>query len=448
MKLKITLVRGSNAPEIDLAVTADAGSTVGEVAEQLLARDPYLGGAPLSITDPTLQVVTTTGPGEVMARAAELAEAPLGSGARVSVVSATGAAPTARSARPEAVVIVVSGPDAGRKVELGRGTHVIGRDSSSAVLLSDPLVSKQHARIDLLGTGGRLVDLNSANGVLVEGEPVSRWDIEHGREFMIGDSVLAIELLGDAARDDDDGTYRPVMFVRSPRVEPRYPGEEYPGPDLPREQDSQPFPWLALVAPVVMGLVLYLITQSPTSLVFVALSPLLLVGNFISARANRRRKAKLDAQKFDEQLARLDRTLHDEIAREQIQRLKEVASTDDIVASARQLHDLLWTRRPEHWSFLSVRLGRARQRSRNSVVLAGAESALPDYLERANQVVERHKNVDDVPVFESLGFAGAIGIAGSSTEAADVARAVIAQICGLHSTTEVVIAAIVGGASV
>lgn len=448
MKLKVTLVRGSGAPEVDLVVTADAGATVGEVAEQLIARDPLVGGSLAAVPDATLQVVTSSGAGEVMARTVELAEAPLGSGAKVTVAAASTAAARARAVRPEAMVSVIAGPDSGRRFELGRGTHVIGREASSAVVLSDPLVSKNHARIDLLGNGARLVDLNSANGVLVEGEPVSRWDVEPGREFVIGDSVLTIELLSAAATADDDGTYRPVAFVRSPRVESRYPGAEFAGPDLPREQDSQPFPWLALVAPVVMGAVLYLITQSPTSLVFVALSPLLLVGNYVSGIANRRRKARLDAHKFDEQLARLDARLSEEVVRERTQRLREVASTDEIVAASRDLSDLLWTRRPEHWSFLSLRLGRARQLSRNTITLPGAESALPAFLARANEIVDRYRHVDDVPVFESLHFAGAIGIAGSADIAADTARAVIAQICGLHSTTEVVLAAIVGGASV
>ena len=40
----------------------------------------------------------------------------------------------------------------------------------------------------------------------------------------------------------------PVSVNRSPSVEPRYPGDQYEAPDVPKELDPVPFPWAAFFA--------------------------------------------------------------------------------------------------------------------------------------------------------------------------------------------------------
>ena len=48
-----------------------------------------------------------------------------------------------------AVVTVLAGPDAGKEFSLQRGTNLIGRDRTCEVRLKDPLVSRQHARLNI-----------------------------------------------------------------------------------------------------------------------------------------------------------------------------------------------------------------------------------------------------------------------------------------------------------
>src|SRR6185312_3879596 len=56
---------------------------------------------------------------------------------------------------------VVGGPEAGRRIPLGRGTHVIGRGSDVPVRLDDPDLSRRHAVIDVGSGSITVADLGS-----------------------------------------------------------------------------------------------------------------------------------------------------------------------------------------------------------------------------------------------------------------------------------------------
>lgn len=59
-----------------------------------------------------------------------------------------------------------------REFELPDGRFSIGRAESSGLMLDDPLVSRQHAAVDVTGELATLVDLGSRNGVRVNGRRV------------------------------------------------------------------------------------------------------------------------------------------------------------------------------------------------------------------------------------------------------------------------------------
>jgi phage tail-like protein len=65
----------------------------------------------------------------------------------------------------------ISGPDAPPMVAIPPGGISIGRDAhSNDLVLSHPMVSREHARIDCSPTGCQIIDRNSANGTTVNGE--------------------------------------------------------------------------------------------------------------------------------------------------------------------------------------------------------------------------------------------------------------------------------------
>ncbi|QNO38141.1 FHA domain-containing protein [Protaetiibacter sp. SSC-01] len=447
MKLKLTLQRQSG-PEADIVVTADAGATVADVAAGIRARDPYL--AKLGVAADAPVTLAVTDPGAPAARVLDsdfaLAEAPVASGASIAIVPEGTSAPTPPPAIA-AKLVVVEGPDAGTEFPVVPGTSYLGRDATMAdLILSDPLVSKRHARVDVFSGAIRLVDLNSANGLEVDGGLVTRVDLEDGDTVRVGDSVLRAAIAAPAAATETRPV-GPIAFNRSPRVETRYPGQEYATPAPPSEQDAQPFPWLALVAPLLVGVVgIFFMRREPAMLLLVLTSPLLMFGTWFGTRQARKRKRKLDIERFNARAERLEATLAEERERERAIRRAESPTTAEVYQQAVELGPLLWTRRPEHWQFLSVNLGIGTMASRNVITTTKEDEGLPEYVERAAKIKHDFRDVSDVPVTENLYFSGALGIAGPQPLAADAARGVLVQLTGLHSPAELVVAAVVSNA--
>jgi len=63
-------------------------------------------------------------------------------------------------------------------------TLVVGRGDDASICIDEPLVSRQHARLERRGDGWVLVDLGSTNRTRVNGEVVMR-----ERELVSGDEL-------------------------------------------------------------------------------------------------------------------------------------------------------------------------------------------------------------------------------------------------------------------
>jgi DNA-binding winged helix-turn-helix (wHTH) protein len=75
----------------------------------------------------------------------------------------------------------------GGRATLGQGEHLIGRDPDTAACIKDPSVSREHARLRILGSDATLQDLGSKNGTLVNGQPItSAVRVSDGDEIVLG----------------------------------------------------------------------------------------------------------------------------------------------------------------------------------------------------------------------------------------------------------------------
>ncbi|GAB3603729.1 FtsK/SpoIIIE domain-containing protein [Microbacterium aureliae] len=440
MKLKLGLRRGVGH-SVDVLVTADATATVQDVARALSEGDALAGAGGVNASEvPTLLVAPPAGRAVQLDPAALVGEAPLGSGFDASIVPAV---PAAEAGGPAAALMRIrSGPEAGRTVALSAGATVIGRVAPAQVILDDPLVSKRHARVEV-DQGIELIDLNSANGLLVDGGLVQRVRVIPGKTITIGATEVSFELVpraGEARVLERGGA---LMFNRSPRVEDRYAGREFRHPIIPTEADPRIFPWPMIMAPVLLGLGMFALTQRPTSLLIVAMAPLMMLGNFIGQRTQQGKKLRLEIETFEAQLEELEDTLAHEEGVERERRRAEAPATATVYEDATGLGPLLWTRRPEHWNFLCLRLGVGTGTSRNTVQEPTDQRGIAQYAGEVSRVRERFATIEGVPVIELLPSAGAIGIAGPREYAADVVRGLGVQLFGLHAPNEVVTAAIV-----
>src|SRR5581483_4108525 len=96
-------------------------------------------------------------------------------------------------------LVGVSGPFRGITVALEGPELSIGRDRSNDLSTNDPALSRRQCTIASDGDSFRLRDLGSRNGTLVNGIPVEQYELHHGDQICVGDSVLVLLLDEDSA---------------------------------------------------------------------------------------------------------------------------------------------------------------------------------------------------------------------------------------------------------
>lgn len=442
MKLKLTLHR-DGLDAVDIVVRADSTATAADVARYIAEADPARTLIPGSDDVLTLAVAPPTGQTlEPLPPGVPIGEAPIGSGFAAALVNLGprhDAFPAPSGARV-GVLRATDGPLRGQEFPLTMGHSSIGRDPANDIVLADPMVSKRHARIEVAGYV-ELVDLNSANGVIVDGAQVQRVRLATGKPFVIGGTTLVLYLAAELDGSGEDPILERgggLLFNRSPRVEVRYPGVEHPPPRMPTESLQKLFPWVMLVAPILMALSIYLITNRPRALLLILMTPLMALGNFINQRNQSDNKRNHELMLFERTFEDLEETFYRSKPEEERARNEEAPPVAEVFEHAMRLGPMLWTRRPEHWNFLAVRLGAGRARSRNSIREQETQDGLPEYIERVERLKERYAYVDDVPVLESFRAAGSIGVAGPTGPASDALRGLAVQLFGLHAPNEVV----------
>ena len=434
MKLKLTLHQpGSQSPERNLLVTADATTTAGTLAQTLAGAKEFAGHVPGG--DLTLRAAVGARD-VVLDPGVALIDSGLRSGARVELASV---AQDGASRPAAAILTVTAGPDTGLQLSLPSGSVTIGRAADCDVRLSDTMVSKRHARLNI-GAQVEILDENSANGVLVGGMRVSRSVLGHGDVAQLGATEITIAVTGPTLAD---GASTDIAFIRSPRVLGRPRDLQRELPAAPGEPDPAHFPVLALVAPLVMGAALFAFTRSAIAVLFIALSPLLMIGSYLDQRRQSKRKLAAVRTSYEASLVRLDEEMasRHEQDRNALEELHPTLAR--CVDAANRRTDVLWSRRPEHPEFLSVRLGTGdvppfvhfdeRQ---------GSADGIPDLVARGHELTAKYSVMGDSAVTCHLPSVGNLGVSGSPDAMRGVAAGVVAQLAILHAPSEVVLAAL------
>jgi signal transduction histidine kinase/pSer/pThr/pTyr-binding forkhead associated (FHA) protein len=98
-------------------------------------------------------------------------------------------------------LFVIQGADQGKRFEFTIGPVALGRDDSNAVRLHDTEVSRRHAELRLDQGGYRILDLSSANGTFVNGQPVDQSALNSGDRLQLGQTVLLFQEANSPRRD-------------------------------------------------------------------------------------------------------------------------------------------------------------------------------------------------------------------------------------------------------
>jgi pSer/pThr/pTyr-binding forkhead associated (FHA) protein len=81
----------------------------------------------------------------------------------------------------------------GQVHELGLGTHTLGRVAGVDVVLAHVDVSRRHAELEVTRDSATVRDLDSKNGVLIEGRKHAEAALEDGSRFSFGELSLVLE---------------------------------------------------------------------------------------------------------------------------------------------------------------------------------------------------------------------------------------------------------------
>ena len=90
---------------------------------------------------------------------------------------------------------VIRGPDAGATVAMATDDLGIGSHPSNQLVLTDARVSRFHARLTRDERGLRALDLDSANGTLINGLAIRDVYLGAGHVLELGDSAIEIAAL-------------------------------------------------------------------------------------------------------------------------------------------------------------------------------------------------------------------------------------------------------------
>jgi S-DNA-T family DNA segregation ATPase FtsK/SpoIIIE len=351
-------------------------------------------------------------------------------------------------------LLVVGGPDAGRRIPLGSGEHRVGSFRYASVLIEDPSLSKVHVVVSVSALGGvTLSDPGSETGTFVGGRPIAGpTPVELGQLVVCARSLLVFRRSGDArtglgraAAQDRSGR---VMFNRPPRVALSRPDCDFKLPAPPTRQRGGQLPVTsALVMLVMTGAMYFAMGRQTYMLIFFVLSPLMYVGTWLDGSIGGGWSYRRSARRYLEQVERLD----GEIAAAWAEEARYVqAEAPDAVALVERAHVVdagLWDRRPDSPDWLLLRVGWSDLPSSISLEIQRGGGQHDEQEERLRQeamrLLERYRRLPLAPLTVSLKEAGVVGLSGDQKMVASTARWLCLQLAVLHSPQDLVLTAVV-----
>lgn len=142
-----------------------------------------------------------------------------------------------------------AGPTPGRIIPLGTGEITIGRETTNKISISDPEVSRRHAKLTFQSNYYILEDLNSTNGTFVNGRRlVGQYVLQAGDVINLGENIT---LVFDSGPFDPDATQVSTSSFPQPqelRVPPAAPPPQTPIAGEQAFQQPYPYPQTAETA--------------------------------------------------------------------------------------------------------------------------------------------------------------------------------------------------------
>jgi DNA segregation ATPase FtsK/SpoIIIE, S-DNA-T family len=201
---------------------------------------------------------------------------------------------------------------------------------------------------------------------------------------------------------------------------------------MPAEPKENRTPGLSIImftAPLLMGGMMYAMTKQPYTLIMVAMSPVMMVGQYFSTRRGGKKSHKQQMAEYRQAKANAENRIRRAVDEERVRRRYDSPDPATVLLTALGPRTRLWERRARDKDKLVLRLGTNNQLATVQVKMLGKK----DQNEEEELGSQAKPVLVDVPLTVPLREAGVIGIAGPQAWARGVARWLLGQAAALHS---------------
>ncbi len=351
-----------------------------------------------------------------------VAESPLRDGAVVSLGSPDACLAPERAGLAE--IRVLSGPMAGAIHRLGADACDLGSDPAASFRVRDRLLPQFALRVVVDDRGGCQVVPYEGVRAALDREPLTAAAQWHpGQVIAVGASQFGL-----AAYEPPDAALHPsadgagVDFNRPPRLLRPARGIRFALPRPPAEAERRPLPILMAVLPLVMGVGLAYLLHQVYLLAMAGLSPLMLIGSYVSERRHGRKSHVRQLADYEEHKARVEADAQVALEAERAERTERFPDPAAVLSIALGPRRRLWERRRSDPDYLVLRVGTAD---------------LPSLVELTDPEQDEHRQrvvwpIPDAPVTIPLIERGVLGVAGPRDVPRAIGRWLVAQAAALH----------------
>ncbi|WP_285472252.1 FtsK/SpoIIIE domain-containing protein [Actinoplanes sp. NBRC 101535] len=319
-------------------------------------------------------------------------------------------------------VRAVAGADAGRIWSLGPGEHRIGSSGVCAVRLSGDVAPV--AGTVRVTFGAQCFVRPDAVGLLLDRAALAAGETawRETAQLAVGGTVLEAHpvLCPDAdIAPSEESEY--LDYNRPPRLLPPVRRDKFKIPAAPKPPNPNALPWLAAALPAVFGAVMATVLGNPVYLMFAAMSPLMVLGNWYNNRRQGGRSHRSQLDEHHRRVAAIEADIEETLVLERHDRRVATPDPAEMQIMATGPYARLWERRRTDPDHLVVRAGTADLPSAIKVDRAGDDRpAEPRWLQ-------------DVPVTLSLVESGVVGVAGRDDWPRRLARWLAGQLAVMQS---------------
>jgi S-DNA-T family DNA segregation ATPase FtsK/SpoIIIE len=355
-----------------------------------------------------------------------LASSPIRNGSVVSLGDPSGCLAPEPTGLVE--IRVAGGPGAGGVHRISLGEADIGSGEVASIRVGDRSVPPLALRISVDSGGGCRLTPHPGVQAALDAEPLTGtvpW--RPGQLIAIGDTLLGIapyEPPDAALHPGEDGAS--IDFNRPPRLLPPVRRTRFALPTPPGKQDRRPLPILMAVVPVLLGAGLAYLTHEIYMLALCAMSPVMVIGNYISDRKHGRVTSAQRMAEYAEHKARVEEDARLALEAERRQKREDCPDPATVLSIASGPRRRLWERRRTDPDYLLLRTGTAD---------------MPSAVELTDPAQDEHRRlvvweIPDAPVTIPLAQRGVLGVAGPGDAPRAIGRWLVAQAATLHSPND------------